>query len=106
MIERLGSQASPEQSKPDINSLPLDSPDLHFLFNDPNHTVITNATGQSTLFSAVQEKYGVENVKKSVAMINGKHIVTPDLYGIYVDAKRWAELNSVQATLEHPITDA
>lgn len=102
MIEQHGSHLSPEQLIRHIDTLPLDSPDLHYLYNYHFSMFNTDAAGQNSLLSKAQEKYGEENVRVSLAMEDGKHVPIPETYGIYVDAKRWAELNPVQESPQVP----
>lgn len=96
MIEQLSSQPSPEHTKRPIDALPLDSPDLHYLYNYLDLTIGTNTTDQYSLVARAQIKYGIENVRIDTAMREGKHVPIPHTYGIYVNAKRWTELNPVQ----------
>lgn len=90
MTEQLNSGQSPERS---IDNIPLDSPDLHFISNFHNFMNFTDPTEQYKYIDKLREKYGEENVKVSLAMIDGKPTAIPETFGIYVDAKRWAELN-------------
>lgn len=98
MTEQSRSHLSPEQAKRHIDTLPLDSPDIHFLYNYHFSMFNTDAASQNSLLSKAQEKYGEENVRVSLAMEDGKHVPIPETYGIYVDAKIWAEKNSIQET--------
>lgn len=96
MTERHGSQPSPEQSKPYVYTLPLDGPDLHYLYNYSDYGIGNHAIEQFSLLSRAQAKYGIENVRVDIAMRDGKHVAIPHTHGIYIDAKVWAEKNPVQ----------
>lgn len=90
MSERLTPQQSPGQS---IEKITLSNPDFHFLSNFHNYTNYTDTREQYKYIEKLREKYGEENVKISLAIIDGEPTAVPEMFGIYVDAKKWAEQN-------------
>ena len=88
MTEQFSLEQSPNQ--PEI------SPEPHFISNFHNTLHSSHSTEQYEYIEKLREKYGDENIKISLAMIDGKQTPVPEMFGIYVDAKKWAELNQKQ----------
>jgi len=93
MTEQLISQPPPERP---IDDIPLDSPDMHFIGNYHHFTDSPYTTDQSAYIESIYEKYGEENVRVLPVMTDDGPVVIPKMYGIYVVAKKWAELNPDQ----------